>query len=454
MNYSDFTKRELERIGALPVMELLRTLEGKTVLVYSHDDPDGLTSAAIFRRLAEKLGIACDVKIPPTMELEEGRLAADLGSGDYGAVFVLDKATMGYYDGYHGRAENFVVIDHHPLQGKKPENIMVVNPQLHGDYKSCSTSFLVHMIAANMEKSDIYDDFLALVGLKGDWAVEPATDMVSDYVRVFYEEKISGVFAGLVKKIESRPTMFECRQREKTTLLNQIAELYFALGGGGFQYFYNGRDKRLEDMDQAIFAYETMLAQSRSFSHEDWKSLDDFIEDTADPVKVRMIYGFFMDDWDKTIGRFSNSLKLTRLGNTDVYLFIGYDVTLMPMAGSVYLYSLGRTSPGGEILFIMVNSQPDGGVHFSVRGTGAGLHSGKICARLAGMLSDKYGHADKITGGGHPFAAECRTRSSGVSLAGSLEMFMNLVTDMEEKDSLKDLVGGQELGLEYLKKVK
>jgi hypothetical protein len=449
VSYIDFVNKEIERIKITPVLNLIKSLKGKKVLCYSHDDPDGLTSAVIFTRLLKKLQIDYELKIPTTMELEEDRLKKDLKEDNYEAVFVLDKATMGYYDKYVEYIKNFVVIDHHPLQGENLRSIFVVNPQIHGDYKSCSTSFLVHMIAENFESTEDYDDFLALVGLKGDWAVEPATDIVSDYVSEFYKERVSGKFNNLVKKIRSQPTMFEVKQIENTTLLNQITELYFALGGGGFQYFYNDRDERLRDINQPEFSFEIMEKEYNNFNL--WKSLDDFINATSNPEIVNLLYGYFLRDWENTIKGFSSTALLTTFGNIDTYLFLGYKVSLMPMTGSVYLSELKKESAGKEVLFIMINRELNDGIHFSIRATSAQVHAGKICGNLAKRLVAEYNHNDQITGGGHPFAAECRTRKSGITLAQSLKVFAKLIMDMEEVENKGGSNDGEDLGMEYLR---
>lgn len=434
MSYRDFVNKEFREKNWMQVAENFREVNGKNVLIFTHEDPDGLAAGCMLKRLFEMMGGRVRVELPRTYELEESRLDDELSNNHYYMVVIADKGTMGYYDDYVNKAEKIVVIDHHPLQGERLEKILVMNPQLHGDYKSCSTSFLVHMLMTYFEKDEKYDDFLALAGLKGDWAVEPATEVVSDYVKDFYNERVIGTFDGLVKKVVSRPTMFEVSQREKTTLLNQTAELYFALGGGGFGYFYNNRHEKLKDISQPGFSFDIMEKQREKFNFNSWNSLEDFIDDTENPEIVNLIFNFFKDDWENTNRSFSGSTLLTKLGGTDVYFFLGRGVSLMPMAGSVYLNELKKESAGREVLFIMVNTEMSGNVHFSIRGTADEVHCGKICGNLAERLVAKYGHKDQITGGGHPFAAECRTRSSGVRLSQALEVFTKLITDMEEAD--------------------
>ncbi len=433
MTYKDFVIKEFKENNWISAAESFKEIKGRKVLIFTHDDPDGLSSGCILKRLVRMMGGRAQVKLPATYELAESQLNDELKKDNYYMVIVSDKGTMGYYDKYVDKVEKFLVIDHHPPIGEI-KKCLLINPNTIF-YKMCSASYLAHMLMTYLGKGEKYDDFLALVGLKGDWAVEPATDIVSEYVSAFYKEKVEEPFKSLIKKIDSHPTMFEVNQREKTTLLSQITELYFALGGGGFQYFYNDRHDELKDINQSEFSFLVMEKYCERF---DWKNLHDFIDNTIDRYRVNLIYEYFRKDWGKTIKSFSSVTLLTTLGTTDVYLFLGYRVLLMPMAGSVYLNKLKEESGNKEVLFIMVNRESDGGIHFSIRGTDDYIHAGKICSDLAKRLVEKYNNKEQITGGGHYRAAECRTRKSGVTLAESLEVFSKLIMDMEKAATFKE----------------
>ncbi len=450
MNYEKFVKEEFNNNNWQGVAESFRGIKNKNVLIFTHDDPDGLTSGAILKELVENVGGRAVVKLPPTYELDESLLDSELAKDDYGAVIVSDKGTVSYYDEYVDKVDKFIIIDHHPPIGEV-KKCLLINPNING-YYSCSTSYLAHMLMTYLEYGSKYDDFLALVGLKGDWAVKPAVDEISDYVKCFYRERIEDHFGNLIEKIRSRPTMFEFTQREYTTLLNQITELYFAIGGGGFQYFYNDRDDNLSELDHAKFSFDIIKEQRDNFGFISWRTLEDFINDTADPFKIRKIFGYFKEDWDKTMNLFSGNTSLVyTFGNTDIYKFEGENIPLMPMAGSVYNNELKRNSGDKEVLFIMINRETGGGVHFSLRSTAGGIHSGKFCSNLASRLVEKFNNKDEITGGGHPFAAECKTRKSGVSYEEALEVFRGLINDMKKAEASGSRKEAEELGMDYLK---
>ncbi|MCD6413186.1 MAG: DHH family phosphoesterase [Elusimicrobia bacterium] len=404
MEFGEFLKNESERTGIDKLAEKIKKFSGKTALIYTHDDPDGLSAGVILKRALEKFSYKVIVKVPTTMELERERLTKDARELKPDIVFVVDKATMGYYDDYAEIHPEIVVIDHHPLLGNPLKKITVVNPVLDG-YKRCSASFVVYLLSEFLGVASTGDEIAALIGLKGDWAVEPATDDISDYVASFYEKTKEKNF-WLVEKISSRPTMFEVKQREKTTLLNQVAEIIFALGGGGFQYFYYDRDKDLADVRDGFFAFENLefwISCAKQFLAE-----SEFLENLKAPHKAKKIFDFYLNDWNKTMTFMENSTPAKFAKETDIYIFLGHDVKLMPMAGSVVLYQLPQT--GQDVLFIMISQMDERGVHFSFRSRNGKIHCGDFAHNLALRLQKRFGDSG-ITGGGHPFAAECRTRS-------------------------------------------
>ncbi len=403
MTYSEFVASEAGRLNFDKVSAKIEAARGKKALLYCHDDPDGITSGIIIKKLLKSRDMDVTVKVPVTMELEEARLRKDIAENAPAIIFVADKATMGYYDAYADIHENIIILDHHPLLGEELKRVTVVNPVLEA-YKRCSGSFVAHMLSCYCGGVDQGDDIAALIGLKGDWSIEPATDDISDYVKPFYDE-IKDKYAWLLSKIESRPTMFEVRQRAKTTLLNQAAEIIFALGGGGFQYFYNDRDKELADITSGKFAFDNLekwLKNPSAFSSE-----DDFIAALSDSARAKKIFDYYLSDWDETAAVMHKANIVKTVNGTDIYLFKGEKVKLMPMVGSVVLYEL--PSQNEDVVFIMFSDMAEKGVHFSFRSKNGKMHCGNFAHDLAVACQEKFGR-EYASGGGHPFAAECRTK--------------------------------------------
>ncbi|MEA2081579.1 MAG: DHH family phosphoesterase [Elusimicrobiota bacterium] len=403
MNYSEFVASEALNLNFAKVSARIEAARGKKALVFCHDDPDGITSGIIIKKLLESRDMDVTVKVPVTMELEETRLRDAIAETSPDIIFVADKGTMGYYDAYADIHDNIIILDHHPLLGEELKRVTVVNPVL-DSYKRCSASFVAHMLSTFCGEVSPSDDIASLIGLKGDWAIEPATDDISDYVKSFYDE-MADKYSWLLNKIESRPTMFEVRQREKTTLLNQAAEIIFALGGGGFQYFYNERDKDLADITSGDFALnvlEKWLKNCVPFTTE-----VEFISAFSDSGRAKKIFDYYLSDWKETAAGMLNADKIKTVNGTDIYLFKGEKVKLMPMVGSVILYEFA--SQNDDVLFIMFSDMGEKGVHFSFRSKNGKLHCGNFAHDLAVALQEKFGK-EHASGGGHPFAAECRTK--------------------------------------------
>jgi hypothetical protein len=414
MNYSEFVSEQLAKSeGLKKAVELIRNAKGKKCLVFFHDDPDGLTSGAIIVKTLEKSGAIVTYDIPDTMELEKFRIENELKKKNYDALFIKDKATMGYYDEYPSLVKDVVIIDHHPLIGKLPEKCVIVNPSV-PSYTFCSAAILCNMIAELTGTRDDKTDFLTLIGLKGDWAIEPATDFVAPFCRPFYDEAVEK-FPNMLKKIAGRPTMFEVNQRAVTTVLNQAGEFFFALSGGGFQYFYNHRVSEIKDKNQAEFAY-IVLSEMEA---KDYVSLKDMTDRIYFKAVAAKIYGCFLEDWERASKMFDNLALFDIIDGAKVHLFLGNNVPLMPMVGSVKLYELGQSC-----VLIMFNwLDMARGTHISFRANTDKVHCGNIAAGITEKLVAKFGNKGIISGGGHPRAAEFRTRSSGVSFFETLKAF-------------------------------
>ncbi|MEW6040747.1 MAG: DHH family phosphoesterase [Elusimicrobiota bacterium] len=395
---------------------------GKKCLVFMHDDPDGLTSGVILNYLLKKSGAEVTCRIPLTMELEKFRIEEELKKSSYDMLFIVDKATMGYYSDYPDLIKDVVIIDHHSLIGEFPSRCTVCNPSI-PSYSLCSTSLILNMIATELGSRNQFIDFQTLVGLKSDWAIDPAVDFASDVSKSFYDEAKTE-FPELFKKIPAgegvRMTMFEAKQKENTTLLNLLSEFFFALSGGGFQYFYPDRVPEVKSIGQPEFTYD-LLADLRNF---DFSNLAEFIDSVREKQTARKLYQCYLDDWNRAVNMFDNTVLLENVDGTSVYLFLGLAIPLMPMVGSVKLYQLGNSCA-----LVMVNYLgTEAGIHFSFRANSDKINWGTVAAKMTEIMTEKFGHKGIITGGGHPRAAEFRTRSSGVSLNETLKVFFEVFT--------------------------
>ncbi|HNV72176.1 MAG TPA: hypothetical protein PKO06_20885, partial [Candidatus Ozemobacteraceae bacterium] len=264
-----------DHAGLKAIIETINAPKGKA-LIFSHDDPDGITSGLILKRTLTAKGWNAVLKLPEGFMLSPQQFEQALQEHpDTKAVFISDKGTLAPYNPY-GEKLPVYIIDHHPSP-QAPDSCKVYNPAL-ASYIPASTSLLAHGIATLCGTREAFDDFLCLVGLKGDWTVEPIRFGVNgEFAKPFMVE-YGMAFKKLFEAVNERPTMFDAEQREGTCLLSRVAEFVHAVGGGGFSYFYHDRHESLKGVDHAA-CIASALEKMADKSHDlvKLKSLEDFV---------------------------------------------------------------------------------------------------------------------------------------------------------------------------------
>ncbi len=448
----------LQEPGLVRLLDKIARPQG-TALVFSHDDPDGITSGLIFKRMLQKKGWKVALRLPEGFMLQPQQLDKALAENpDTGAVFLLDKGTLAPYADY-GRKLPVYIVDHHPTP-KAPSNCVIYNPSLE-KYTWCSTSILAHGIATLAGTRDTFDDFLCLVGLKGDWAIEPVSGLLADFVKPFLID-YGMAFRNMLGVLRERPTQFDSMQREVTCLLSRITEFVHGTGGGGFSYFYHDRDPELRTLDHAHCIAEALEGiAGEAAKLPGLTSLDEFVALLPQPHRGRLekIFGFFIEDWERASKTLDTTAKILRLENTTIYLFVGVKVPLLPMIGSIKLFELNQKAGDPAAQIIMVSSVSDDYTHVSVRGTGDRVHSGKICGTLQNTLQARFPEQKTvISGGGHPKAAECTVKTPKVTFFQVLHQVMTQLNEMRDLDlawragslTPEQAARARELGLEYV----
>ena len=424
MNYDEFIERLKANKDFGNVMQFFRDLKGKKVYYFSHDDPDGISSAALTSELFEYLGIEYKIFFPSNFALRR----SDIPDNDYDAIVITDKGTLKEYDDFYDPQKPFLTIDHH-FTPAVPEKISYYNPSLKPN-SYCSASFVVHNIAAALGYKDDLTDLYAMVGMKGDWVIDPAIDMIAPYVLPFYNE-FASKFPNLIeKRNDLEPTMFEASQKSVTTLLSRYAHDLHAISGGAFQFFYNEKDNRLKDIFQPEFSYRMLKAiRKQNIALAAIKSEEELLDIEEFSEKAHLILKFFEEDWEKGIDLLSTNIELKKMEETRVFLYMGKEMNLMPMLGSVALFDFAN---GEDAIFIMAAKKNDI-VHFSVRSTGGNLHSGKIMGDLAELLKATVSDEQKalISGGGHPKAAECNVMIKNYPYDEALSIFLKQFHDIK-----------------------
>ena len=432
MTYEDVIRRELaesEHLG--PVVEALKGMAGKRVLLFSHDDPDGITSAAILFRALRKIGAETRVILPPRYDLEIPDVEAALKDGPADAVVCLDKGTSAKADELLSLVPRVIVIDHHFMQGTIQKALWYNPGELKRPYTSCS--FLCHMLATLLGTATLIDDFDAAIGMKSDWAIDPTSGNTggADFVKP-YDDRLRKLFPNLYK-LTPGPTLFDMNQRKKSSVMSKIAELYFAVSGGGFQYYYD--IPAMKNVDPPTLLLEAGLGLARKEKHlAKVKSVADFLKLLPQARKIAAVYQEYQKTWDKVWGLFENATPLMQLNGATVYLFTTDRLPLMPMVGSLALApKLARDGVENGVM-LMVNRERVG-THFSLRANSDKVHVGRLCGLIASRLVKRFGHPDQITGGGHARAGECKTRAGGVPHLEALLELCDILREMRDLES-------------------
>jgi len=155
-------KRPLELEIARTAEKFLEKTKNSQIEVISHFDTDGISSAAIIIKTLKKLDKKFTVKIVKRIEenfiknLSKNKLIIflDLASGSLDEI-----ADSGLKDVF--------IIDHHEITQEIPENVYIINPELHEKQK-ISSSGLTYLFCKEIDPENKKHAKLAVLGMIGD----------------------------------------------------------------------------------------------------------------------------------------------------------------------------------------------------------------------------------------------------------------------------------------------
>jgi single-stranded-DNA-specific exonuclease len=144
--------------------DFLEKTEKKHILIVSHFDADGITSAAIFGRCLKKLDKKFSFRIIKSLDKdiiselpkEKAIVFLDLGSSNIEDIIKMPNKVF--------------IIDHHEIEMKSeiPDNVKIVNPHLYPDGEEMSGSCVTYLVSRELSKRDSEAANLAIIGLVGD----------------------------------------------------------------------------------------------------------------------------------------------------------------------------------------------------------------------------------------------------------------------------------------------
>ncbi len=167
--------KSLESQIEIVTKKFLEAIQDKEIVIISHFDTDGITSAAIMMRTLKKLDKRFSLKI--VKRLEE-RTVLNLPQDKI--ILFLDLASGSLDHISNTKLKNIFIIDHHEIFQEIPEGVHIVNPHLNGK-EEISSSGLVYLFCRELsgENKDLAK--LAVLGMIGD-CMEKSIDKLNNFI--------------------------------------------------------------------------------------------------------------------------------------------------------------------------------------------------------------------------------------------------------------------------------
>lgn len=141
--------------------EFLEKTKDKDILVISHNDTDGITSAAIITKTLQRLGKNFSIKIVKQLDQEvfdslpinKTLLFLDLASNSFNYIQKLPTDVF--------------ILDHHEIIDEIPGNVSIINPHLFNE-EEISGAGITYLFAKTLDHHNIDLAHLAVIGMVGD----------------------------------------------------------------------------------------------------------------------------------------------------------------------------------------------------------------------------------------------------------------------------------------------
>ncbi len=156
-------KKSLKEEIRLLAENFLKEPKDKEIIILSHFDTDGISSATIFIQALKNLDRKFSLKIVKNLEEE---LISKLPK-DKTIVFLdLASGSLHHLEKYNV-SKNCYIIDHHEINQEIPKELRIINPHLNGDEK-ISSSGLTYLFCKELDKKNKEFAKLAVLGMIGD----------------------------------------------------------------------------------------------------------------------------------------------------------------------------------------------------------------------------------------------------------------------------------------------
>ncbi|VVB83450.1 DHHA1 domain protein [uncultured archaeon] len=147
----------------------------KEIVIISHFDTDGITSATILIQTLKKMDKRFSVKIVKRLEEETiFQLPNDK------VIIFLDLASGSMNHLAKTSLKNVFIIDHHEIFQEIPKEVNIINPQLNGK-EEISSSSLVYLFCKHLAEENKELAKLAILGMIGD-SMEKSIDKLNNLI--------------------------------------------------------------------------------------------------------------------------------------------------------------------------------------------------------------------------------------------------------------------------------
>jgi len=171
LNYEYSLTSQIESIAE----KFIEKIKDEEILIISHFDTDGITSATIMIQTLKKMDKKFSLKIVRRLEKE----TIDTLPRDKIILF-LDLASGSLNHFSTMEMKNIFIIDHHEVFQTIPEGINILNPQLN-DKEEISSSSLTYLFCKQLNQENKELAKLAILGMIGD-SMEKSIDKLNNVI--------------------------------------------------------------------------------------------------------------------------------------------------------------------------------------------------------------------------------------------------------------------------------
>src|SRR3989339_794082 len=158
----DKKRNSLEEDIKKNALKFLEISKDKEILIISHFDTDGISSATIIIKSLKKLDKKFSVKIIKSLDEQFIReLPKDK------IIIFLDLASGSLHHIKNSNLKNVFIIDHHEISEEIPGEINIINPELNNKEK-ISASVLTYLFCKELDQSNKEYAKIAILGMIGD----------------------------------------------------------------------------------------------------------------------------------------------------------------------------------------------------------------------------------------------------------------------------------------------